>query len=261
MNISFIGSGHVAWHLTQALENAGHSVQEVFSRDPAKAKDLVSYLYNAKVQEHLDFSESKSTVFFFCVPDNAYSTVLKELILPKYATLLLVSGTVLLAEASIWYDPARESTNQIAIFFPVQHLQSGRKINLGHMPICLEVMVEETEQVLVQLARDITDAMYLVNGEERKKIYLSMLLAGIFTQQLWAEASRLLHSIELDTSLLQGLIQNYVQSYFNNLPVSNQIEANALQDGRLMFEQQGFLSTVELQEVYRNMVQQIVKTT
>lgn len=118
MNISFIGSGHVAWHLSQALENAGHSVQEVFSRDPAKAKDLVSYLYNAKVQEHLDFSESKSSVFFFCVPELAYPTVLKELILPKYATLLLVSGTVLLSEASIWYDPARESTNQLAIFFP-----------------------------------------------------------------------------------------------------------------------------------------------
>ncbi|RXK51010.1 DUF2520 domain-containing protein [Aquirufa rosea] len=261
MNISFIGAGHVAWHLSQALENAGHSVQEVFSRDPAKAKDLVTYLYNAKVQEHLDFSESKSSVFFLCVPDMAYPVVLKELLLPKYATLLLVSGTVLLAEASIWYDPARESTNQLGVFFPVQHLQSGRKINLSHMPICLEVLVEETEALSVQLAKDITDAMYLVNGQERKKIYLSMLLAGIFTQQLWNEASRLLHSIELDTSLLQGLIQNYVQSYFKNLPVQDQIEAQSFKDGRLMIEQQSYLSSIELQEVYRNMVQQLMKAT
>jgi 3-hydroxyisobutyrate dehydrogenase-like beta-hydroxyacid dehydrogenase len=39
MKISFIGAGNVAWHLSQALENAGNSVQEIFSRDPKKAKE------------------------------------------------------------------------------------------------------------------------------------------------------------------------------------------------------------------------------
>lgn len=66
MKISFIGAGNVAWHLSQAFENAGNSVQEVFSRDPKKAKELSSFLYNARVQEHLDFSESASEVFL-CV--------------------------------------------------------------------------------------------------------------------------------------------------------------------------------------------------
>jgi 3-hydroxyisobutyrate dehydrogenase-like beta-hydroxyacid dehydrogenase len=38
LKISFIGAGHVAWHLSQALENAGHSVQEVFSRNPCQSQ-------------------------------------------------------------------------------------------------------------------------------------------------------------------------------------------------------------------------------
>ena len=135
--ISFIGAGNVTWHIAKALENAGNSVQEVFSREPSKAKDLVSYLYNAKVQEDLDFSESAATVFFLCVPETAYSEVLKELLLPKYATLVLVTGTFSLAEANLLYDPARESTNQMGVFFPVQHLESGRRIKLDNMPICL----------------------------------------------------------------------------------------------------------------------------
>ena len=99
--ISFIGAGNVTWHIAKALENAGNSVQEVFSREPSKAKDVVSYLYNAKVQEDLDFSDSAATVFFLCVPESAYSEVLKELLLPKYATLILVSGTFSLAEANL----------------------------------------------------------------------------------------------------------------------------------------------------------------
>jgi hypothetical protein len=152
--ISFIGAGHVAWHLSQALENAGHSVQEVFSRNPAKAKDVVSYLYNAQVQEHLDFSESTSTVFFLCIPESAYSLVLPELLLPKYATLVLVAGTTSLTESLIQYDPLRESTNQLGVFFPVQHLQAERKISLSHTPICLEVLVEETEALLESIELD-----------------------------------------------------------------------------------------------------------
>ncbi len=144
----------MAWHLSQALENAGHSVQEVFSRNPAKAKDVVSYLYNAQVQEHLDFSESTSTVFFLCIPESAYSLVLPELLLPKYATLVLVAGTTSLTESLIQYDPLRESTNQLGVFFPVQHLQAERKISLSHTPICLEVLVEETEALLESIELD-----------------------------------------------------------------------------------------------------------
>jgi pyrroline-5-carboxylate reductase len=69
--ISFIGAGNVTWHIAKALENAGNSVQEVFSREPSKAKEVVSYLYNAKVHEDLDFSDSAATVFFLCVPESA----------------------------------------------------------------------------------------------------------------------------------------------------------------------------------------------
>ena len=40
MEISFIGAGNVAWHLSRALENAGNSVNEIFSRNPENAQEL-----------------------------------------------------------------------------------------------------------------------------------------------------------------------------------------------------------------------------
>lgn len=254
IKISFIGAGNVAWHLSQALENAGNSVQEVFSRDPEKARDVVSYLYNARVQEHLDFSESTSTVFFVCVPESAYAQVLPELLLPKYATLILVAGTVSLTEAMIQYDPLRESTNQVGVFFPVQHLQAERKISLSNVPICLESLVEETEATLVHLAKDITKTIYLVNGEERKKIHLAMLMAGLFTQQLWLQAQTLLESIELDKSLIQGVVQNYVQAFFANQTLHADQDIAKLNDSRVVFDQQAFMPRVEMQEIYKNML-------
>jgi predicted short-subunit dehydrogenase-like oxidoreductase (DUF2520 family) len=254
IKISFIGAGHVAWHLSQALENAGNSVQEVFSRDPEKARDLVSYLYNARVQEHLDFSESSSTVFFLCVPESAYPQVLPELLLPKYATLVLVAGTVSLTESMMQYDPLRESTNQVGVLFPVQHLQAERKISLSNVPICIEVLVEETEATLVHLAKDISKSIYLVSGDERKKIHLAMLMAGLFTQQLWQQAALLLESIELDKSLIQGVVQNYVQAFFANQSLHADQDIAKLSDSRVVFDQQAFMMRPEMQEIYRNML-------
>jgi len=247
MKISFIGAGHVAWHLAQALENAGNSVQEVFSRDPKKAKEVVSFCYNAQVQEHLDFSESSSDVFFLCIPESAYSQVLSELLLPKYGTLILVSGTAALVEAMVMYDPLRESMNQMGVFFPVQHLSIGRKIALTHMPICVEVLVEETEIILVTLAKDISDAIYVVSSEERKKIHLAMQMAGVFTNHLWNQAKELLDSIDLDTQLIQGLVENHMKAYFTQQAMPSRAIA-------LNYEALAYIEKPEMQEIYKQMV-------
>ena len=53
--ITIIGAGNVAWHLSQALEDAGHSIQEVYSRNHSNAKKLCAKLYDAYPSEDLDF--------------------------------------------------------------------------------------------------------------------------------------------------------------------------------------------------------------
>jgi hypothetical protein len=125
----------------------------------------------------------------------------------------------------------------MGVFFPVQHLETGRRIKLDQMPICLEVMVEETQNTLVALAKDITDAMYLVNGEERKKIHKAMLLAGVLTQNLWSHAQELLHSIELEPSLLHGLVQQHVQAFFTGNPLSKEISDPHLREVNFQINQ------------------------
>jgi predicted short-subunit dehydrogenase-like oxidoreductase (DUF2520 family) len=257
MKISFIGAGNVAWNLAPALENAGNSVQEVFSRNPAKAKDLVSYLYNAQVQEHLDFSESSATVFFVCIPEATYAQVLPELLLPKYATLVLVSTSFPLVEAATLYDPNRESTNQIGVFYPLQFFKKEKKVNLTKMPICLESHSEETQGILIQLAKDITDLMYTVNSEERKKIHLASLMAGLFTRQLLDQAKELLHDIELDANLIQPLVNNQIQAYFAGQKTDKDSEQAQLPNTRQTFDHLDMIKTDEMQEVYKNLIKSI----
>ena len=63
IQVSFIGSGNLAWHLAPALDNADFPVQEVYSKNPAHAALLVERLYQADVKASLDFSTSSSQDF------------------------------------------------------------------------------------------------------------------------------------------------------------------------------------------------------
>ncbi len=93
MNVSFIGSGNVAWHLAPALDNAGHVVKEVFSRHAQHAEALTNRLYQAEVKATLDFSTSPSRLFIVAVSDDALAEVAREVILPDEAILVHTSGS------------------------------------------------------------------------------------------------------------------------------------------------------------------------
>jgi glutamyl-tRNA reductase len=64
IRIVFVGSGNVAWHLSQALENAGLPVVAVYSRRLMNARELAARLYDATATDSLDFSQREANLFF-----------------------------------------------------------------------------------------------------------------------------------------------------------------------------------------------------
>src|SRR6478752_1119079 len=91
--ITMIGSGNLASHLAPALENAGHFISEVYSRNPTSAKSLCGILYNATCVSNLDFSQSKSAIFIIAVSDDAIEEVSAQIALPPNSIVLHTSGT------------------------------------------------------------------------------------------------------------------------------------------------------------------------
>ena len=71
LNVTFIGSGNLAWHLAPALDNVDFPVREVYSRNAKHATALAERLYQAEVKKTLDFSNSHSRIFILCVSDDA----------------------------------------------------------------------------------------------------------------------------------------------------------------------------------------------
>lgn len=259
MKISFIGAGNAAWQLSRSFENAGNSVMEVFSRHATHARDLVQYLYNAHIQEHLDFSESPSSVFFLCIPESAYASVLHELILPKDATLVLVSGHFSIAEATALYDPAHENNNPIGVLYPVQYLQKGVNTKLDDSLICIEGSTPQTETLLSAFGKSLSKVVYAVTEEERRKIHLSALLMGDFTRILWGKASELMKGIELESNLLQPLIKNHLAHLNQHFPYNNRAEKDFLSQPRNVKELDALIEGAEFGEIFEHFAKMIKK--
>ena len=76
--ISFIGAGDLAWQLGIALENAGHYINEIYSRNPKHAKAMAERLYGPLAVDTLDFSESDSELFIIAVPDDVIPEIAKK---------------------------------------------------------------------------------------------------------------------------------------------------------------------------------------
>lgn len=202
--ISFLGSGKVAWHLAQALENAGHYLEEVWSRNSAHAEELVDHLYAARVHTSLDFSDSKARIFILSVSDAAVEEVARQLILPQEAILVHTSGTLpmeLLKTASLSYG----------VFYPLQTFSKHRSVSFDSVPFCLEAADKYTFMQLYKLASGLSKKVYEIDSQKRKVLHLAAVFACNFTNHMLRISGSILKEAEIDTKLLYPLIEETIE--------------------------------------------------
>ncbi len=212
MNISFIGAGNVAWHLAPALENAGHHINEVYSRQLQSARRLVSNLYDAEIHSELNFAGSTSRLFVLAVPDDALESVCSQLVLPEEAILVHTSGSCSLDRLQSWVAIYSDVPVRTGVFYPLQTFSREQPImEFAGVPLCLEASDPDTEDELVTLGQGISRIVYLVSSSERLLLHLAAVLACNFTNHLFSLARNLTVSNGLEFNLLTPLIQETVR--------------------------------------------------
>ncbi|MDH4092884.1 MAG: DUF2520 domain-containing protein [Cyclobacteriaceae bacterium] len=204
MFVSFIGSGNLAWHLAPALDNAGFSVQEVYSRNPTHAEALVERLYDAEVKVTLDFSTSTSTVFVVATPDDSIQGIAKEIILPEDAVLVHTSGSQLLSVLDF------AATRNLGVFYPLQTFSKGRKVEFNEIPVFVECENKTVEDVLMAMARGISKSVYKIAYDERKALHVAAVFAANFTNHMLLLAQEIMKENSLSYDWLKPLIAEMI---------------------------------------------------
>ena len=255
MNISFIGSGNLAWHLAPELENAGHKVLDVFSRDKKNANELTSRLYDANPTNSLDFSDSQSELFIIAVADDAIEDIAKELVLPDYAVVVHTSGSKPLS--ILGYLP----TEDIGVFYPLQTFSKGKKVHFAEIPILIEAETKRASDILFTLGKGISKNVYSVNSLDRKALHVSAVFACNFSNHMFTIAQSLLKEKGLDFEILKPLITETINKSLALGPDKSQTGPAKRHDLELLEQHMQYLEEHHAySEIYQLISQHIIDT-
>jgi len=208
MEISFIGAGNLAWHLAPALENAGHHINEVYSRQLQHARRLVSNLYDARTHSDLNFADSPSKLFVLAVPDDALEDVCSRLVLPENARLVHTSGSRPLSDLIRWMAVYSDVPVHTGVFYALQTFTRGQPfMAFDEVPLCIEATEKPLEDELVAMGQEISDIVYLITSAERGVLHTAAVFASNFTNHLLTIAHDLTTGNGLEFDLLRPLIR------------------------------------------------------
>ena len=252
-NLTFIGSGNLAWHLAPALDNTGYPVREVYSPRRKNAEALVEKLYNASTVSTLDFSASPSRVFVIAVADDAIADIADEIVLPDDSILLHTSGSQPLDVLR------RATTSRIGVFYPLQTFTKNRKVDLGEIPIFIESDDLATEKVLLEMAKAISKKVNKITSAERKALHVAAVFASNFTNHMLTIAGDIMKERKLDFEVLKPLIAETINKALTMGPDAAQTGPAKRGDLEILDRHLEFLQNDEdVAEIYRVVSQHIL---
>lgn len=198
--VAILGTGNVAWHLAPALEEAGHTVTEVYGRDLSKVQQVTKRLYTTEAKTDLDFSDSEAEIFILAVSDQAISELADEVILPEDSILVHTSGAVSLD--ILGYS----SASYTGIFYPLQTFSKDREINFEDVPFLLESEDGTTLQKLKKLAKSLSPMQYVLKSKDRMALHIAAVFASNFSNHMLRLAEEIMARKGLDYEMLKPLI-------------------------------------------------------
>ncbi|GAB3018997.1 DUF2520 domain-containing protein [Cyclobacterium sediminis] len=253
LTVSVIGTGNVAWHLSSALENAGHEILEVYGRNIHKANQLASRLYATEAQDHLDFTESHAKLFIIAVSDQAVPSVAEAILLPEGSILVHTSGTLALNILSY------SSADYIGILYPLQGFTKTRELSFEEVPFLLESADKGTLKTLKKLCKSLKSPAYEIRSKERKSIHVAAVFAANFTNHMVFLAESIMKRQGLEFDILKPLIIEQMNKTLQLGAAEAQTGPAIRDDIDTLENHHDFLAyNNQLAEIYRSISQSII---
>ena len=197
MKISIIGAGNTAWNISRALHNAHHQIEWISNRTLENAKELASVV-GAKASSTIEGQDWGNTeLILICTRDDGYQQVANQL-----RTTIPVAHT----SGSVSMEILKGCSSQIGVFYPLQSMLKNRLTDFSMVPFCIEANTGDFHDLLSNLARQLSDKIYTINSEERKKLHLSAIFSSNFSNFLYILSKDFLVKNGLPAHILDPLI-------------------------------------------------------
>ena len=204
MELGFIGSGNVAFHLASYFNNKKIIIKWIYGRNSTTVNEL-AYCVNSLPQIQLTDLPSVDAIIV-CVADNAIASVVEQL--PCNASILITSGTFDIDTIAIY-------TPNSGILYPLQTFTKNTPLEINKIPFIIESRTKTITSTLNKLI-DLGDLKSIqMNYEKRKKIHLSAVFLNNFINHMIHLIQEKSNIENIDFQIFNPLISETIRKALN----------------------------------------------
>lgn len=256
INVLIIGSGNIAWHIVSHLSFFKRFNITVYNRtNTARLKQLQKEF---KVDTTGDWKKMKqdSDLIFICTGDSTIKNIAGQIKKTKTKALVMhTSGTTPLSDLT-------GASKNIAVFYPLQTFTFGQSVDWNEVPLFVEANNKEATNFILSFANLFSKTVMKANSQERLKLHLAAVIAGNFSNAMYASAYEYLNK-ELDKkyfNYLSQLIITTAKKAINNNPDLVQTGPAARNDKKTINKHLSLLKKhTELKRTYKTVSKLISK--
>ncbi|HTL10759.1 MAG TPA: DUF2520 domain-containing protein [Chitinophagaceae bacterium] len=193
MQIVMIGTGNVATVLLKKLKGAGHTIVQVYGRNPSAAAALAAQ-YNALHCSQWKDIDASAALYIIALSDTA--------LLNGEVQLQLQQQLVVHTAGAVSKNILQGVSASYGVLYPYQSIRKELD-NIPPIPLLVDANTEDGKNHLLALATSISDQVSLAGDEERARYHLCAVMVNNFTNYLCtlAEAYCKKHGLQF-TNLL-----------------------------------------------------------
>jgi predicted short-subunit dehydrogenase-like oxidoreductase (DUF2520 family) len=196
LKIVFIGAGNVAAHLSQALQNAGFEIAQVYSRTEASARELAGLL-QAPYTNNISRIVGDASLYIISVSDDAIGSLL--------GSLDLAGRLVVHTAGSVPMDIFAGKLDNYGVLYPLQTFSKSRPVDFTGIPLFIEANTPENLQQLRMVAGAISQKVYCASSEERIQLHLAAVFGCNFVNHMYHLSAQIAQQAGFNFDVLSSL--------------------------------------------------------
>jgi predicted short-subunit dehydrogenase-like oxidoreductase (DUF2520 family) len=208
-NIVIIGTGNVAIHMARMLKGAGFSIAQVYGRNMREAKRLSDEV-NSNFTNNPDNIIPDADMYIMAITESAITLIL-ERISTRNRFIVHTAGSVSM-------DILKDYTENFGVLYPLQTFSKNDIIEYSDIPLCVEASSSGNLELLIELAKSISNDVRVINSDERKLIHLAAVFACNFPNLLYTIAEEILHKEGIGFDILLPLIKKTTEKIYASNP-------------------------------------------
>ncbi|MGL4520348.1 MAG: Rossmann-like and DUF2520 domain-containing protein [Phocaeicola sp.] len=253
MKIVFIGAGNVATHLSSALQQAGHSIVQVYSYTETSAATLGNLLQTSYTT-HIDVIVRDADLYILSVKDAVLEALIPQLTKGReQACFAHTAGSL---PMSLFEGYA----THYGVFYPMQTFSKERAVNFQTVSLFIEGNTPQVTTQLKSLASEISPLVYEASSTQRAYLHVAAVFACNFTNHMYTLCASVLEEQQLPFSSMLPLIDETARKVHHLRPQAAQTGPAVRGDWNVINKHVEMLANQpNLQAIYKELSESIDK--